>query len=138
MRVVLDTNVIVSALIWGGLPFQLLQAAEAGAITLFSSPVLLEELRDTLARPHLASRLGRERSSVEQAVSLYEQLVNLVNPPAIAPTSRDPNDDHVIACALAAGASLIVSGDRDLLVLNAHRSIAIVTPAQATALLVGG
>jgi putative PIN family toxin of toxin-antitoxin system len=131
VRVVLDSNVVVSALIWGGVPYRLIQAASAGDITLFASTVLLDELRDTLARPHLAARLVQQRSSVEQALGFYGQLVANVIPLTLAPTSRDPDDDHVIACALAAKAQLIVSGDRDLLVLENVRDIAIVTPAQA-------
>jgi len=135
VRVVLDTNVVVSALIWGGVPHRLIQAATAGDITLFASTVLLDELRTTLARPHLASRLTQQRSSVEQALDFYGQLVTHVIPRPIEPTSRDPDDDHVIACAVAADARVIVSGDRDLLDLGSHRSIAIVTAAQALGLI---
>jgi putative PIN family toxin of toxin-antitoxin system len=138
MRVVLDTNVVVSALIWGGVPYRLLQAANAGDIALFASAVLLDELRDTLARPHLASRLAQQQSSVEHALGVYGQLVGHVVPRAIKPTSRDSDDDHVLACAGAAKAQLIVSGDRDLLALDTYRDIAIVTPAQAVARIVAG
>jgi putative PIN family toxin of toxin-antitoxin system len=138
VRVVLDTNVVVSALIWGGVPYRLLQAATAGDITLFASAVLIDELRDTLSQPHLASRLVQQQSSVEHALGFYDQLIAQVVPRAIEPTSRDPDDDHVIACALAAKAQLIVSGDRDLLVLENVREIAIVTPAQAIARIEAG
>lgn len=138
MRVVLDTNVVVSALLWGGIPYRLIQAASAGDIALFASAVLLDELRDTLARPHLASRLAQQPASVEQAIGLYSQLVGHVVPRTIAPTSRDPDDDHVLACALAAKAQLIVSGDKDLLDLCHYRTIAILTPAQALARILGG
>jgi putative PIN family toxin of toxin-antitoxin system len=138
VRVVLDTNVVVSALIWGGVPYRLLQFAAAGDIALFASTVLLDELRLTLNRPHLASRLTQQQSSVAQALALYDQLVTQVVPRAIEPTSRDPDDDHVIACALASKAQLIVSGDRDLLVLEAVREIAVVTPAQAIACIEAG
>lgn len=58
MRVVLDTNVVVSALVWGGTSYKLLQAATAGDIELYTSPALLAELREVLAREHLASRLS--------------------------------------------------------------------------------
>lgn len=138
MRVVLDTNVVVSALIWGGVPYRLIQAASAGDITLFASDALLDELRNTLARPHLAARLMQQRPSVEQAVDLYGQLVTHVAPQPIEPTSRDPDDDHIIACAVAANAGLIVSGDRDLLDLGDHRGIPILTAAQALAFIERG
>lgn len=58
MRVVLDTNVVVSGLIWGGQPYQLLRAATDGEVELFTSPLLLDELREVLAREHLVSRLA--------------------------------------------------------------------------------
>jgi predicted nucleic acid-binding protein len=82
---------------------------------------------------HLASRLVQQQSSVEHALGFYGQLVGHVVPRALAPTSRDPDDDHVIACAPTAKAQLIVSGDNDLRVLDTYRDIAIVSPAQAIA-----
>lgn len=105
MRLVLDTNVVVSALIWGGTPYKLLQAATDGYVELFTSPVLLAELRGVLAREHLASRLAKQRSSVEQAIGFYGELAISVSPlvtPRAVP--RDADDDHVIAAALAAKA----------------------------------
>ncbi len=96
MRAVLDTNVVVSALIWGGKPFSLIQAAAEGELFLFTSPPLLAELREVLARPHLASRLEQLRSSVEQALALYGDLALPVIPasvPRVVP--GDPDDDHV-------------------------------------------
>lgn len=135
-RFVLDTNIIVSALIWGGVPYQLLQAAVAGEIVLFTSPALLDELRGVLYRAHLASRLAQQRSSVDEALRRYGELAVEVVPlatPRIVP--RDPDDDHVIACAVAAHAHLIVSGDRYLLDLEAVDHIAIVTAGQALALI---
>jgi uncharacterized protein len=134
VRVVLDTNVVVSALVWGGTPFQLLQAATDGDIDLYTSPPLLAELRTVLAREHLASRLANQRSSIEQALALYSELVISVSPlttPRAVP--RDTDDDHVIAAALAARADLIVSGDTDLLSLASFETIPIITPAQAIA-----
>jgi hypothetical protein len=78
MRIVLDTNVVVSALIWGGTPFTLLQAAIDGKVSLYTSTILLEELGNVLHRSHLASRLSRQQQSVEQALELYAGLANIV------------------------------------------------------------
>lgn len=132
MRVVLDTNVVVSALLWGGTPFQLLHAATEGQIVLATSPALLDELRSVLNRSHLTARLLSKRSSVAQAIELYSQLTLLVSPlstPRVVPA--DPDDDQVIACAIAAHASIIVSGDTDLLSLNPYQRIQILSPAHA-------
>lgn len=62
MRLVLDTNVDVSALVWGGVPYRLIEAAAAGDVDLVTSPALLAELRDVLGREHLASRMAVQRS----------------------------------------------------------------------------
>ena len=82
MRAVLDTNVVVSALIWGGKPFALLQAATDSDLLLYTSAALLVELREVLERPHLAARLERQRSSVDQALTYYAGLAGSVTPDA--------------------------------------------------------
>jgi uncharacterized protein len=131
-RVVLDTNVVVSALLWGGTPYRLIQAAADGQLVLCTSPVLLEELRRVLERPHLSARLAGLKSSVESALAFYRALA-LQTAPATTPpiVDTDPDDDNVIAAAIAAKAELIVSGDRDLLGIGNHQGISIVTPAEA-------
>lgn len=104
MRLVLDTNVIVSALIWGGTPYKLLQAATDGDIELFTSPVLLAELRGVLAREHLASRLVKQRSSVEQAIGFYGELAISVSPltaPRAVPRDVNRTRDRTVTGALA-------------------------------------
>ena len=136
MRLVLDTNVVVSALIWGGLPYQLIEAAAAGNVELVTSPALLAELCDVLGREHLSSRLVQQRSSVEQAIDLYAELTVSVSPlatPRVVPD--DVDDDHVIAAAVAGGAAAVVSGDRHLLSLGNYQGISIVSSAAALTLL---
>lgn len=138
MRIDLDTNVVVSALIWGGTPYKLIEAAVDGDLALCTSPALLAELRAVLAREHLGSRLEQQRSSVEETVTLYAGLTISVSPtatPRVVP--GDADDDQVIAAAVAAGADLVVSGDRQLLALGSHRNIRIVTPAAAVRLIAG-
>ena len=109
MRVVADTNTVVSAFLWGGPPAAVLAAARDGRITLFTSPVLLAELEDVLSREKFAERIARVGSSVAQMMAGYRALGTVVRPAAIEPTVRDPDDDHVLACATAAQAQLIVS-----------------------------
>lgn len=132
MRLVLDTNVVVSALIWGGLPYKLIEAAVAGDIELVTSPALLTELRDVLGRNHLASRLAAQRSSALQAIGFYAELAISVSPlstPRVVP--HDVDDDHVIAAAVAAGADIVTSGDKHLLSMGSHQGIEIVNATEA-------
>jgi putative PIN family toxin of toxin-antitoxin system len=132
VKFVLDTNVVVSALVWGGTPYLLIEAAAAGDIELYTSPMLLSELREVLGREHLASRLATQRSSVDTAFALYAELAISVSPlatPRVVPD--DVDDDHVIAAALAANADLVVSGDRHLLSVGSHQGIGIVEPVEA-------
>ena len=138
MRLLLDTNVVVSALVWGGVPFELLSLAAAGDVELCTSPALMDELRGVLGRKHIASRLLERQSSVDQAVGLYGELAISVSPlvvPRAVP--RDEDDDHVVAAALAAKADLIVSGDGDLLSVRRFGGIGIVLPAEAVRLVRG-
>ena len=137
MQAVLDTNVVVSALIWGGTPFKLFEMATEGQLTLYTSPALLAELREVLNRDHLARRLAQQQTAIEEAIRLYAELCMAVSPlstPRVVP--NDIDDDQVIACALAAGATLIISGDSDLLVLHPWRGIQILNAAEAVRFIV--
>lgn len=132
MRLVLDTNTVVSALLWRGTPHALVAAALPRPVAFFTSPVLLAELAEILTRRKFAAPLAAAGLTPDQAMQRYRQLATVIAPVPIPPTVRaDPDDDHVLACALAAKADLIVSGDRDLLDLKEHRGIRIVTAAEA-------
>ena len=131
MRLVLDTNTAVSALLWSGTPGELIEAALAGRVELASSTPLLAELADVLMRQKFTSLLAARRLSAQELFDGYAALVTLVTPAAIAPTiARDPADDAVLACALAARADLLVSGDADLLNLKHFHGIPIVSAAE--------
>ena len=136
MRVVLDTNVVASGFLWGGVPRQLLQAAREKRLHLFTSTTLLLELTDILGRAKFARKLAVAQLSIDRLVERYTLLAAVVHPVAIPPTILDdPDDDQVLACALAAKAEIIVSGDRHLLDLEEHQGVRIVTVAEAVALL---
>jgi uncharacterized protein len=83
MRVVADTNIVISALGWGGQPRQLLQAATDGLITLYTSPALLEELHDVIQRPHIVAVLTKRQSNPQTALAYYQQLAIQVSPLSI-------------------------------------------------------
>lgn len=130
-RVVLDTNVVVSALFWGGKPLELMALADEQELRLFASPALLAEFQVTLVKPRLARALVASGQSVEEHTANYRRLVTLARPAALDRRwSRDPDDDHVIACALSARAECIVTGDDDLLALGEVDGILIRTAAE--------
>jgi uncharacterized protein len=132
LRLVLDTNTAVSALLWQGQPHQLTARASALPLAFFSSPVLLTELEEVLGYPRLAKAVAASGLTPAQLMQRYLRLVTVVHPAPITPTIlADPDDDHVLACALAAKAELIVSGDRHLLTLREYQGIPIVPAADA-------
>ena len=132
MRVVLDTNVIVSGLIWGGVPRQLLDLARGNIITLYTSVVLLEELADVLSRDKFAKLLSSRELTANAIMQRYAMLARIINAPAITRTvPNDADDDFVLACALAAKADIIATGDSDLLILHPFMNIDIIKPAEA-------
>ena len=132
MRAVIDTNVLLSALLWRGLPHLLLEQVRNGSVTLISSPALLAELADVIARPKFDVMLARSSTSRAQTLAQVRQLAEVLDPPPLAqPVCRDPDDDAVLALAIAAQADFVVSGDDDLLSLASFEGIPILTPAQA-------
>ena len=126
MRLVLDTNTVVSALLWQGPPHQLIFRSSTLPLLFFSSPVLLDELEEVLGYSKLAKAVSATLLTPAQLRQRYQRIVTVVEPAVVPPTVlADPDDDHVIACAGAAKADLIVSGDSHLLALKKHQDIPI-------------
>lgn len=126
--VVVDTGVYVSALVFGGVPQVALAQAMKPPNRLGVSAELQAELAETLA-----NKFGW---ASEHVVDAGERLWTdaLWCEPASVKASRDPDDDHVLGCAVAAGARFLVTGDKDLLTLHPFGSVAIVTPSQFLAM----
>jgi uncharacterized protein len=139
MRLVLDTNVVVAGLLWFGPPRRLLDRAIDEVITLYSSPALVDELTHTLDYRKFALRIEQFGKTVPALTTQYAALVTLVSPMQVLRViEHDPDDDQVIAAAVAARADLIVSGDKHLHSLGGEfQGIRIVTPAQAVQLISG-
>jgi uncharacterized protein len=135
LRAVLDTNVVVSGLLWGGVPRALLQAARERRLRLYTSTPLLIELTDALARRKFTRKLAASKLSAEELATRYAALTTVVQPATIAPVAPDADDDAVLAAAVAAGASLLITGDKPLMGLRRYQGIDIVTPSHAMALL---
>ncbi|MFN7783383.1 MAG: putative toxin-antitoxin system toxin component, PIN family [Lysobacterales bacterium] len=133
MRLVLDTNVVASALLWGGMPRLLLQSRREQRVMLFTSTPLLAELTDILGRRKFEKKIAASLMSVDQLVDRYSDLTIMVRPIAVTGVAPDPDDDVVIGTALAARAELIVTGDKGLLSVNAHLGVRVVGVGEAVA-----
>lgn len=130
MRVVADTNIVVSGFLWRGNPRLVLEAARDGLIELYTSGVLLDELEDVLSREKFAARLQAAGVGAHELVLGDGALAKVIEPAPLEPVVHaDPDDDAVVACAISSLSEVIVSGDSHLLDLKRHENIRIVTAA---------
>ena len=127
MRALVDSSVLISAFLGAGAPADVLIAVRHGRFAL----CLSERIRDEVRRGLLKARnTTRYRYTPKQAEAFVASVVRsathvVTELPPIEPVCRDPNDDHVLAAALAAGAHRIVTGDADLLTLGQYQGIRI-------------
>lgn len=136
MRAIIDTNVLLAGLLWRGPPHALLEHVRAGTVSLVSSPALLAELADVIGRAKFDAILKRTNTSRERSLAEVRRLAEVIEPPALAqPVCRDPDDDEVLALAIAAKVEVIVSGDNDLLSLGSFEGVPIIAPADAIGLI---
>ena len=124
-RIVLDSNVIISGVLFGGHPGRLLEHALDGSIQCFLSLPILDEIREVLQRPKFGL-------SPDQALALIEELHDLccIVPPKgrVRAIDADPDDNMILECASAAEAHVIVSGDSHLLDLVQCDGMRILAP----------
>ena len=125
MKVVLDTNVFVSGVFFGGPPFQILLAWRHGKIQLVVSPEILDEYR----------RVGEILAEEHPAINLEPMLDYVIHnavvfsvPALPERICEDPDDDKFLACALASGSNLVVSGDKHLLKVSGYQDIKVLKP----------
>ena len=136
MRAAIDTNVLISGLLWRGQSHQLLAHVRDGRLGLVTSPALLAELADVLKRPKFAKIIAQAGVNLDQMLGDLRVVSEIIDPPPLATlTSRDLDDDNVLALAVASRADAIITGDDDLLALASHAGIPILTPAHALAKL---
>ena len=125
MRVVLDTNVLISGIFFAGYPYEILDAWRQGRLEIATSPEILDEYsRVTLELsaefpeidPHAILRLIMIESRLTTAAPFLRQLCD------------DPDDDKFLACAIASGARIIVSGDKALRRVSGHQGVSVLSP----------
>jgi putative PIN family toxin of toxin-antitoxin system len=129
VRVVLDTNVLLSGIFFSGVPGQIIDAWVAGTFELVLSPDILEEYRR--AGHQLAARYPERDAALASVLALVAMHATLVDPPPLAsPVSADPDDEKFLAAARQARVATIVSGDRDLRDVSGWEAIEVLTPRQ--------
>lgn len=129
MRLVLDTNVIVSAIFWGGKPGKVFEIAQSQHKLCFT-PETLRELQAVLAYQKFEREIQKLHFSVQEFIQrLAESAIVIPNPPELSIIQDDPSDNKFLACALACQASFIISGDQHLLKLKKFHYIEILSPS---------
>ncbi len=126
MKVILDTNVLISGIFFRGLPGKIVQAVQTGYLNLVISVAILEEYY-AVARELSASHPVDAIPVIEQ-IALESDILDV--PFWNEKICDDPDDDKFLACALAAGVFYIVSGDKALLRVSGYQSLNILTPRE--------
>ena len=126
MRIVIDTNVLLSAVFFGGTPQRVVDAVMRDAVSAYATQAIIEEYREAVSEM-IARKQGRLRRNLLQPFLGRLCIVDAFTQVHIC---RDPDDDKFIACAVDAAASCIVSGDKDLLSIGEHSGVKIVTAAE--------
>ena len=125
IRVVLDTNVLVSALLFGGMLNRLVAKWKSCEVVPIFSRDTYDEFRRVLAYPRFALTESEIRVLIEDEVLPYFEVVEIRED--IRGACRDPGDDIFLSCAVAAGVDAVVSGDKDLLDMGSFRDIPIIS-----------
>lgn len=126
MKVVFDSNIFISGILFGGNPKKLIELVIEGKIQLFISPDILREVKEVLER----DKFGFPAAITRQLVHEIEMVSYLVEPGiSHSVVERDHDDNIIIDCAVEAGVDYVVTGDADLLSMEEYREIRIVNPA---------
>ena len=124
-RVVLDTNIWISGLLWRGKPYQCLLLARSGLVLPVYCLPMLSELTQKLRDP-----FGFDDNHIQAVVYDYRRISHRVEIVGdLCVVADDPDDDKFVECAVVSGASAIVSGDRHLLSLQEYQGIRVFSAA---------
>jgi len=136
MKVVLDTNVIVSGFLWKGAPYQLLKAADHREIEILSSIEILEEVERVFEEDRLKPAVRRAGLSARLIMNKIYSIVTAVDAEEdVTVVEEDPEDNKFLECAIEGEADYIVSGDKHLLGLGNYKEIRIIRPREMLELM---
>lgn len=124
-KVVLDTNTVISAYVFGGKPEEVFLLGISGEITLVTSPAIMREIADVLTRKMLW-----DETKVEQVIKQIARVSEIVRPKHTLSVIKDEPDNRVLEAAVAGKADYIVSGDKHLLELKKFEGVKIRKAAQ--------
>ena len=128
MRVVLDTNAVISALLFSGVSSKLVSLWQNGLITPLLSREVLDEYLRVLSYPKFELSEKEIKELIQEEILPYAEVVKPKR--RLRVIERDPADNKFLECAVAGKAGVIISGDKDLLSLGRYRKIRIQSPAQ--------
>ena len=129
MKVLLDTNIWISALIWGGQVSPILLLAEETRLTLIISDPIFNELSTVIRYKKLQRKIRSAGATPDTLLEIVQTLTELHPAASVTvPELRDPKDAIILGTAIASNADVIVTGDQDLLVLTEFSGIPILTP----------
>lgn len=130
-KVVLDTNTLISGILWDGNEAKIIEKAERNEIQLFTSQKLLQELEEVLKREKFSKKLEGKKYTVNEAVTKIALIATLIESThKINVIKEDPDDNRVLECAVSAKADVIISGDGHLLNLKNYAGIDIVPASE--------
>jgi hypothetical protein len=129
LRVVIDTNVIVSALNFGGNPKAVLELARKNRIHHITSPFIIREIEKVLTQ-----KFGWQTGVTREVLNDFQNFSHVVDPPETIVVIDYPPDNRILECAVAGEADYIVSGDRHLTDLKTYGKIKIITPTEFLAI----
>lgn len=127
VRAVIDTNVIISALLFGGTPGELIPLWKAGRIKAFTSKEIVDEYLRVLTYPRFNLSENEIEFLIYQEILPYFEVVSPRKGPIVV--SKDPSDDKFIRCAIASRSRIIISGDQHLLSIKKYAEIDILSPS---------
>lgn len=136
LKVVLDSTILVSGFLTpGGVAAEVIQHAKDGVFLCYAIEEILEETQNTLLYPRIQQRFRYTAEEVQEFCRALREAIILITNRLQLTVVRDPNDDMIIACAVAAQAAYVVTRDKDLLSLTRYEGIGMITPEEFMGIL---